>query len=188
MDKLNLGRFNIVGHSNGGRVVFYYAAEHPEHVTRAVIVDIDPDPANPETSRMFNTWYYKEPDEWDSLQVVVDRLRERAPNAPEDVLRHQAIAMTKELPGGRRAWKRDRKLLFGFQRPDAWDKWRSIKPPVLLIRGGNSNLLSQPLADKMLAARPGTRFTVVPGGSHWCYDENLPAFVQTLKGFLKEAA
>ena len=109
----------IVGHSAGGRNAFMYAIANPAIVEGLVIVDIDPDAVNPDSQGMFHR-YHSEPDEWESLEAVVERLRSRQPNSYEERLTHQALYMTRELPDGRRAWKRDRKLLEGYERPDLW--------------------------------------------------------------------
>ncbi|MBI2165694.1 MAG: alpha/beta hydrolase [Chloroflexi bacterium] len=182
-DALGLRRFFLMGHSAGGRDAFGYAAMHPERVEGLVIIDIDPDPVNPDTSRMFRR-YLTEPDEWPSLAAVVERLRSREPNAPEEVLEHHALHMTRELPGGRRQWKRDRALLYAYERLDLWGYWRSVTCPVLLLRGALSGLLTIELASKMQQEARSCKLVELPDGRHWCYDESLDAFLAALKGFL----
>lgn len=57
MRALGFERFAVVGHDRGGRVAWRLATEQPEHVTRAVILDIVPTPyAN--VTREFATAYF----------------------------------------------------------------------------------------------------------------------------------
>jgi haloacetate dehalogenase len=57
MRALGFTRFAVVGHDRGGRVAWRLATEQPEHVTRAVILDIVPKPyAN--VTREFATTYF----------------------------------------------------------------------------------------------------------------------------------
>lgn len=57
MRALGFERFAVVGHDRGGRVIWRLATEQPEHVTRAVILDIVPTPyAN--VTREFATAYF----------------------------------------------------------------------------------------------------------------------------------
>ena len=77
-DALGLDDAIVVGHSAGGRYAWSYAVENPERVQALVIVDIDPDPVNPQTDRDFAD-IAAEPDSWDSLDDFADRLRQRQP-------------------------------------------------------------------------------------------------------------
>ena len=104
-----------------------------------VVVDIDPDAVNPDSQGMF-VRYNTESDEWDSLDAVVERLRDRQPQSTDEMLLHQAKVMTRELADGRRVWKRDRRLLAAYERPDLWEEWRRIAVPTLIVRGRQSNL------------------------------------------------
>jgi haloacetate dehalogenase len=57
MRALGFKRFAVVGHDRGGRVAWRLATEQPEHVTRAVILDIVPKPYASVT-REFATAYF----------------------------------------------------------------------------------------------------------------------------------
>lgn len=57
MRTLGFNRFAVVGHDRGARVAWRLSVEHPEHITRAVMLDIVPLPyAN--VTREFATEYY----------------------------------------------------------------------------------------------------------------------------------
>ena len=180
-----LERVTLIGHSAGGRNAFVYAATHPEVVEALVIVDIDPDAANPETEGMFRR-YEAESDEWDSLEAVVERLESRQPDSSREMLLHQSLHMTREVRGGRRAWKRDRKLLEAYERPDLWAEWSRLTCPTLIVRGRQSRLLTHEVAVKMREAIPRARLAELEGGGHWFYQEFPGAFEATVRWFLEE--
>ena len=185
---LELTDFTLVGHSAGARYAFVFAAERPELIRALVVVDIDPDAVNPDSQGMF-VRYNTESDEWDSLHAVVERLRDRQPQSTDDMLLHQAQVMTHELPDGRRAWKRDRRLLAAYQRPDLWDEWRRIAVPTLIVRGRQSNLLTHEVAVRMREAITGkallVRLAELEGGGHWFYQEFPGAFEMTIRWFMR---
>lgn len=181
--RLGLERTVFVGHSAGGRNAFAYAAGRPDDVDALIIVDIDPDAANPDSQAMFQR-YNSEPDEWDSLAAVVERLRSRQPNSGDEILSHQALHMTRALPGGRRAWRRDRALLAAYERPDLWAEWSRIRCPTLVVRGRQSNLLTHEVAVRMREAAPRARLVELEGGGHWFYQESPEAFEAAVRWFL----
>ena len=183
VDALGLRAVTLVGHSAGGRNAFVYAVSHPETVESLVIVDIDPDAINPETRGMFAR-YNSESDEWDSLDAVVERLRSRQPNSTEEMLAHQAAHMTRRLVGGGRVWKRDRKLLAAYERPDLWAEWSRVRCPTLIVRGRQSDLLNHEVAVRMREAVPGSRLAELEGGGHWFYQERPTDFEATVRWFL----
>ena len=183
VEALSLRDFVLVGHSAGGRNAFLYTVRHPETVRALVIVDIDPDAANPESASMFQR-YKAESDEWDSLDAVIERLRSRQPNSTDETLAHQSRHMTREAPGGKRVWKRDRRLVDAYERPDLWAEWSRIECPTLIARGRQSNLLTHEVAVRMREAIPRARLAELEGGGHWFYQELPGPFEATVRWFL----
>ena len=185
---LQLSDFVLVGHSAGARYAFVFAVENPDLLRALVVVDIDPDAVNPDSQGMF-VRYNTESDEWDSLDAVVERLRDRQPQSTDEMLLHQAKVMTYELADGRRVWKRDRRLLAAYERPDLWEEWRSIIVPTLIVRGRQSNLLTHEVAVRMREAIAHTvpimRLAELEGGGHWFYQEFPGAFEATVRWFMR---
>ena len=142
-----------------------------------------PMPRFRESSRM-RAGFEAESDEFESVGSVVERLRQRAPRAPVEILCHHALCMTRDLPDGRRIWKRDKAILPAYERPELWSYYRKIDCPALLIRGEDSSLLTQDVAREMVMELPGVKLVEIQGGGHWCYDENLPAFEYAVREFL----
>ena len=185
---LGLRDIALVGHSAGARYAFVFAAEQPELVRALLVVDIDPDAVNANSQGMFAR-YNGESDEWASLGAVVERLRERQPQSTDEMLRHQAACMTHALDGGGQAWKRDRRLLAAYERPDLWEEWRRVRTPTLIVRGRQSGLLTHEVAVRMREAiedtAPIVRLAELEGGGHWFYQEFPGAFEATARWFMR---
>ena len=154
-----------------------------------MVVDIDPDAVNPDSQGMF-VRYNTESDEWDSLDAVVERLRDRQPQSTDEMLLHQAKVMTRELADGKRIWKRDRNLLAAYERPDLWEEWGRITVPTLIVRGRQSNLLTHEVAVQDARGDswqnvPIMRLAELEGGGHWFYQEFPGAFEATVRWFMR---
>ena len=183
IEALELRDLVLIGHSAGAKNAFIYASAHSQRLAALVIVDMDPDADNSASASMFQR-YRTESDEWKGLDAVVERLRSREPNAPEETLRHHAAMLTREAPGGTRVWKRDRALVLGYERPDAWEALDRIGCPTLLVRGADSTLLTHNVAVRMRERIPTCQLVELSNAGHWCYDENPAEFEKAVLGFL----
>lgn len=186
IDALGIADISIVGHSAGGKYAFSYVAQENHKVKNLVIVDMDPDQFNPGSASMFAR-YYKEEDVWPNLQSVMQRISQREPRSSQALLRDQSIAMTRRQNDGSLIWKRDRSVLLEYERPDAWDVLPNIPVRTLLMRGEDSQLLTQSVAEKMAKEIPICDLVVVPDAGHWCYGENPREFLNLLNAFLNDS-
>lgn len=186
-DHLVLRDMIIVGHSAGGRYAWSYAIKHPEKVSALVIVDIDPDPQNPQTARDFRA-IAAEPESWPTEDDFLAYLDTRRVHTPEDALRKQIPAITTITPDGGYVWKADIRIVTEYERPDLWDSWSRISCPVLLVRGRQSTLLTHETAVKMRASLPSSqmRLAELEGGGHWFYQDFPEAFEITVRWFLDD--
>ena len=184
IDDLSLEAPILVGHSAGGRYAFSYASLNPQNISALVVVDIDPDSVNQSSTSMFDR-YMNESDEWPSLDEVVERIRSRQNFSSETMLNHQAEVMTKPLgTDGKRVWRRDRRVIEDYERPDLWKEWVSIAVPTVIIRGRQSSLLTHQTAVKMREKLSGSLLAELEGGGHWFYQESPGAFESAVRWFL----
>ena len=186
-DNLDLTDMIIVGHSAGGRYAWSYTVRHPNRVRALVIVDIDPDPYNPQTARDFRA-IAAEPQSWQTEDDFISYLKARRVHTPEDALRKQVPAISRQNPSGAYVWKADIRIVTEYERPDLWDSWGRISCPVLLVRGRQSTLLTHETAVKMRAALPDSqmRLAELEGGGHWFYQDFPEAFEITVRWFFDD--
>ncbi len=159
----------LIGHSAGGRYAFSYAAHNHKQVKALVVVDIDPAAVNESSGSMFER-YKNESDERDTFEDFVDKIWSRQPQSSEEMVRFQAEVMTVSKADGGWVWKRDRNLIYEYERPDLWETWREVDCPTVIIRGRQSTLL--------------THEAELEGGGHWFYQESPGSFESTVKWFL----
>ena len=186
-DCLDLDDVTLVGHSAGGRYAWSYAVQNPARVRALVVVDIDPDPQNPQTDRDFSQ-IASEPAAWNSLACFIERLRVRQGYTSDSVLSLQASAVTTLRSDGTYTWKADLRTIGEYDRPDVWESWRRITCPTLLVRGRQSTLLTHETAVRMREALSNVhiRLAELEGGGHWFYQDFPGAFEATVRWFLDQ--
>ena len=182
IEALDLRDLVLIGHSAGSKNAFIHVAEHPDRVSKLVITDMDPDAHNPGSVAMISR-YKTESDDYPNIDAVIERLRTRQPGSTSDVLRANAVALTKPLPGGGLTWKRDRSVVAQYDRPDAWEHLPRISVPTLIVRGAESTLLTAPVARRMQQAIPDSRLVELDGGGHWAHLESPDAYERAVLDF-----
>ena len=170
---LGIANFSLVGTSMGGLISMYYAAKHPDRVNKVVMNDIGPaiDPAGlqrilsvagsaPEAFRDLNAVakYYRT----ENAQVLANR--------NDDEVMEYARWHVRLTDLGTYAWKMDPEVRVAkvpsVPQPDPWESFKAISCPVLVVRGGTSDILSASILADMKEARPGTESVEVPGIGH----------------------
>ena len=189
VERLGLARVSLVALSLGGRVAINYAGCHPARVARLVVVDIGPDIAPAGRARV-GSMMAGAPERFETLDDVVAHQRVNAPLYTEAMLRHRARHAVRSLSEGGFTWKYDRALRDAIREgrlrvpADLWAQWRAIQCPTLLVRGSESDILTEEIARRMLDALPHARLTVVPGAGHTVPGDQPAAFQALLREFL----
>jgi pimeloyl-ACP methyl ester carboxylesterase len=188
-DAVGLDRFSIVALSLGGRVAINYAGHHAGRVERLVVVDIGPEIAPAGRARV-GALMATAPERFESVDEVVAHLRTNAPRYTETMLRHRAEHAVRPLPGGGLTWKYDRALRQAIREgrvrvpADLWPQWQAIACPTLLVRGAESDVLTDETAKRMVDAQPHARLVVVAGAGHTVPGDQPAAFQALLREFL----
>ncbi|HTO12433.1 MAG TPA: alpha/beta hydrolase [Candidatus Binatia bacterium] len=189
VDALGLGRLSLAALSLGGRVAINYAGQHPERVERLVVVDIGPDIAPAGRARV-GALMAQAPERFATLDEVVAYQRANSPLYAEAMLRHRARHAVRPLPDGGFTWKYDRALREAIRQgrirvpADLWPQWRAIRCPTLLVRGSESDILTDEIAKKMLEALPHARLAVVADAGHTVPGDQPAVFQGLLREFL----
>lgn len=188
-DALGLGRPSLVALSLGGRVAINYAGRHPERVARLVVVDIGPEIAPAGRARVGGLMAGA-PEHFETIDDVVAHIRANNPRYREAMLRHRAEHAVRPLPGGGFTWKYDRALRDAIRQgrlrtpADLWPQWRAIACPVLLVRGAESDILTDEVAKRMVEVQPQARLAVVADAGHTVPGDQPAVFQSLVRDFL----
>ncbi|MEO8523864.1 MAG: alpha/beta fold hydrolase [Caldimonas sp.] len=184
MDRLDLARASIVGHSIGGRIAWTFAALHPERVDKLVLVSPDGF-----SSPGFD--YGKAADVPALLKLMrhvlpkaVLRMNLAPAYANPDVLDDALVTRYHDLmraPGARDA------MLARMQQTvlvDPVPLLKRIQAPTLLVWGERDAMIPFANSADYLKAIPHVRLFAVPGAGHLPQEEAAPRSLQAVEQFL----
>lgn len=186
---LGVARFLLCGMSMGGVNAITFAARHSEMVRALVIVDVGPEIQAEGVRNIRN--FVQAPDELPCFEDFVERAHRFNPRRSLDNIRSRLSHNLKQLPNGNWTWKYDKALRSGARAfeasalADLWTDVARIRCPTLIVKGAESDILSEEGAKRMQAAIPGSRLAVVPGAGHSVMGDNPRAFVQVVRDFLQ---
>jgi len=189
VEALGLRRCSLLGLSLGGRVAINFAGRHPARVERLVVVDIGPAIAPAGRARV-GALMAGAPERFETVQDAIAHMRANNPRYTDAMLHHRARHAVRPLPDGGVTWKYDRALREAIRQgrmrvpADLWPQWRAIACPTLLVRGAESDVLSETTAKRMIDALPAARLVVVPGAGHTVPGDQPAAFQSLLREFL----
>ncbi|WP_431887864.1 alpha/beta fold hydrolase [Nocardiopsis alba] len=182
LEHLDQGPALLLGHSMGGVVAYRLAARRPDLVRALVIEDVG---SVTDASELEHPVF----DVTDWPSSFPDR------NALADFLVGQGVPAlgyfmdSAHEHAGRWRLRFDHEDMMAVQHGNAGDfraDWAASAHPTLLLRGGNSPLLSRERAEEMVRARPGTRLRELAGCGHWVHLDDPRGHAEQVRTFLHE--
>jgi pimeloyl-ACP methyl ester carboxylesterase len=178
-----LGQPIVIGHSMGGRVTLSTAVRERGFARAIVVVDVGPE-LSAEGTKVVGD-FIAHNIEFDDLEVFLDNV------ARYDRFRsREHIARTVKYnllvrADGKYVSKVDHRRLPGGSLSDlTLHDVKGIECPVLLVRGGESDVLLADAADRFIAALPNGRMVTVPNVGHNVHGGNTPGFLDAIGPFL----
>jgi len=190
-NKLGIAPFVLIGMSMGARNSALFAKTYPNLVKSLVLVDWSPQPDSVGLSKIEGMLKL----EWNTFSEAVDTVLAFNLTRTRETIEQRLKYTLGQLPSGKWTWRVDRPVwLNHFQKRDdvtdftqkQWDTLQSIKPPTLLIRGKNSDILSDETALRMSKMIPNCQFEVVDKAGHSVAGDNPEGFYQAVMKFLNE--
>ncbi len=192
MDHLNLPKAAFLGTSRGGLIAMVLAATAKDRLLGACLNDIGPEIASAGLDHIMD-YIGRRPIQKTYAEAVAARLAlmRGFDNVPSDRWLAEVSNHYVETPDGLdiRYDKhlRDAILASSAQpAPDLWPLFDAFAGlPLALIRGANSNLLTEETVAKMQSRRPDMRFANVPDRGHVPFLDE-PESLAVIQDFLKD--
>ena len=186
---LGLGQPIVFGHSMGGRNTLRLALDHSDVARALVIVDIGPEVAA-EGARSIGQ-FVNHNREFDDVEEFVANVRRYDPFRSRVHIERTVKYNLMKRADGKYVSKCDygRRMASMGETPApldpiTLDDVKVLKPPVLIVRGANSNVLTEEAARRFAAALPDGRLVTVPESGHNVHGQNTPGFLDVVRPFL----
>ncbi|MEY8769914.1 esterase [Erwinia sp. ACCC 02193] len=177
LDELDADRFDIIGHSMGGKIAMTLASLAPERVGQLVVIDIAP-------------VAYRERHHdaiFAALAAVseagITRRSEAAALMRQTIQEEGVIQfLLKSFQDGE--WRFNVPALWQhYDRIIGWETLPAWPHPTLFIRGEHSPYLQEAYRDALLAQFPAARAHVITGAGHWAHAEKPDAVLRAIRRF-----
>jgi pimeloyl-ACP methyl ester carboxylesterase len=190
IEALYLAPVVVVGMSLGGLNGLHYTLQRPEKVSGIVAVDVGPW-VNEEASSPIREFMH-EVATLEQIEQFIAAAHRFNPYRDIRLLRRSLWHNLRRCPDGRLMWKTDLRRLderhavvvagLGVLRERIGD----LHCPALVIRGGESRILSEQDARRFAEAVPRGRWLAIPGAGHSVQGDQPKALIEALRPFLDE--
>eukprot|EP01135_Chromosphaera_perkinsii_P004133 Nk52_evm40s270 gene=Nk52_evmTU40s270 len=185
MEKENIEKATIVGHSMGGKLAMEMSSRFPDAVDRLCVVDIAPvrytDYAG--ITQIFEAMESVDFTKVSSRKDVDNALSQMIPNAGERMF----VLTNLEKNQGVFSWKANLKALVNSYHDVVKDNFSGLfEGKTLFIRGSKSPYVKDEYIPLIRQKFPFSRVETVPGAGHWVHAENPKLVIQLILDFEKD--
>lgn len=190
IEQLGLEHPLVVGHSMGGFAAMAYAAKFARRMAGLVLVDIAPELNPSGTARIRN--FLAQERELESIDAFVERAMAFNPLRNPALLRRSLLHNLRELPNGKWTWKHDPNRInptpesMRARQEEIMKEISGITCATLVLRGAQSDVLTDESAARFASALPDGRWRRVEGAGHTVQGDNPRGLVEALRPFLRE--
>jgi pimeloyl-ACP methyl ester carboxylesterase len=174
----------IMGHSMGGMVTTSIALTRPGIARGLVLVDVGPELSEAGVSVIHNfvthNVEFDDLDEFLDNVVKYDKFRSR-----EHIARTVKYNMLQRADG-KYISKVDHRRVVNERARITLGDVHAIECPVLLVRGGESDILTPEAAERFADTLPAGRLVTVPDCGHNVHSGNTPGFLDAVGPFVAE--
>jgi pimeloyl-ACP methyl ester carboxylesterase len=186
--RLALRRPIVAGMSMGGINAIAYAVEHASALRALVSIDVGPDVQfEPVERLMQGLGAYRH---FQSPEDAAERLSKLGARRARSLLKDTLSWNLRQERDGTWTWKYDPRTLVGLSAEDIlaprkplWDVLGRISCPVLVVRGGDSEIFSEADAEKLTRHLPHAVCVTVPNARHSVQTDNPRGLAEALTAF-----
>ena len=178
-----IGRFVLIGLSMGAHNSLAFASRYPEMVEKLVPVDIGPTVTG-----------LHEPDvkarlgrlnrEFETIEEAFSEAIESNPIAAPEIIRHRVRHNLKRTDDGLWTPKHSADVALHWEPEDLTETIKAIRCRTLIVRGGESDVLSAEVAESMTAAIPDCELVTIGGSGHSVPQDKPSEFEAAVREFL----
>ncbi|ARS53938.1 alpha/beta fold hydrolase [Kushneria konosiri] len=184
LDRLDIQKCDLLGHSMGGKVAMTLARRHPERVARLIVADIAP-----------VAYEHGHNDVFQAHRLVEDALPESRKEADEAMAEAVDDRITRQFLATNLV--RDDQGILGWRVGlDFIEEGYSdiVAPPggnapyegpTLVLRGEHSSYVTDDALSVIGEIMPEARVDTIQGAGHWLHAEQPEAFLKAVDSFLK---
>lgn len=182
----SLGKPVVFGHSMGGRVTLQLALDNPQLAKALVIVDSGPE-MSAVGGRMVRNFIASNV-EFDSLDHYLDNVTKYDPFRSREHIARTAKYNLLQRADGKFISKNDKRRVETTSTPLQLQQMANITCPVLVVRGGESNVLEPDAAQRLADTLPAGELQTVPKCGHNVHSQNTLGFIDAVMPFLTRHA
>ena len=198
MDELEINNASILGHSMGGQIALFMAAQHPDRVAGLVL-------SAPAGFEQFT--------EQDKMAFNATVSAEAVAATPEPMIRQNMLAtfhsfpseaefmiedrlQMKDEPGFDNYARAQAESIFGMLNDPVWDMMPKITQPALVVFGGQDALIPNPYLHPDLTTRevaqngtdrlPNATLKIIDEAGHFVHFEQADVFNESVLEFLNQ--
>jgi pimeloyl-ACP methyl ester carboxylesterase len=190
---MGLRRPTLMGHSMGGRNAMLLTRSNLSMLGALVIVDVGPEVSD--RGRAVIAGFVRDNEEFDDLDHFVRNVQQYDPYRSREHIERTVKYNMLQRADGKFVSKCDsnpRRLGIvrgsGPQENITLDDARAFDLPVLVVRGGNSGILTADAAVRLRDALPRGTLVTVPECGHNVHGQNTKGFIEAVGAFLAAAA
>jgi pimeloyl-ACP methyl ester carboxylesterase len=175
----------VFGHSMGGRVTLGVLLEDPGAARAVVLVDVGPElsPAGVKVVADFVVHNV----EFDDLDVFLDAVAQYDKfRTREHIARTVKYNLLQRVDGTYVSKVDHRRAAGGPATHVRVDDFTGVGVPILLVRGGESEVLLADAAQRFVDSLPNGRLVTVPNVGHNVHGGNTPGFLEAVNAFLAD--
>lgn len=182
-DQQGFDKFDLIGHSMGGKVAMKFAAQYPDRLNHLVVVDIAPrfyKPHHQEIIAGFKAVDLQNSNSRNEADAAMARF------IPELDVRQFLLKNLYRDETGKFAWRINlpvlEKAVENIGEP--LDTSAKIEVPTLFLKGENSRYISELDEEQIKTQFTDSRLVTIPDAGHWIQAEQPDAFAAAVLPFL----
>ncbi|MFC0445074.1 alpha/beta fold hydrolase [Pseudidiomarina halophila] len=183
LDKLEIKSVSLVGHSMGGKLAMEFTLTYPDYVQSLIVADVAPVAYDARHRHILDAL---EALDLSSINNRKDADAELAKNIDERGVRQFLLKNLQPEDDGYH-WRLNLPVIDRcYEEISAGVREGHYDGPVLFIKGGDSNYLTEEHRDAVTSRFSDVEIKIIEGTGHWLHAEKPRIFNRLARGFLEQ--